>query len=254
MDCRAVNGKKILCIDDSADICELLELHLGEEGYAVETAMNAAESMATLKSFDPDLILLDVLLPDIDGLSLLKKIKDHKELPVILVSGRGEDIDKIIGIEAGADDYVTKPFNVRELLARINMVLKRYAPNAASVQDTLNDGRVRVNEDVIEFDNWVMDRKQYQVYGRNGTSANFTTNEFLLLERLASVPYQVLSREQLFDLWRDQGMNLYERAIDVQITRIRQKLDDNPKDPKYIKTIRGVGYMFTGQYKADDAE
>lgn len=245
-----VSGKKILCIDDSADICELLELHLSEEGYNVKTAINATDAMGIVKSFEPDLILLDVLLPDTDGLSLLKKIRAHKEIPVIMVSGRGEDIDKIIGIEAGADDYVTKPFNIRELLARITMVLKRFNNNPSSLQETLNDGRVKISEDAIAFDKWIIDRKQYQVFDNKGKSANFTTNEFLLLERLASTPYQVLSREQLFDLWREQGLNLYDRAIDVQITRIRQKLDDDPKDPKYIKTIRGVGYMFTGQYNA----
>lgn len=252
MSCGVVTNKKILCIDDSADICELLDLHLSEEGFSVKTAMNATDAMDVVKTFDPDLILLDVLLPDTDGLSLLKKIRAHKEIPVIMVSGRGEDIDKIIGIEAGADDYVTKPFNVRELLARINMVLKRFSQSSASLQETLNDGRVKISEDAISFDKWVMDRKQYQVFDLDGKSANFTTNEFLLLERLASTPYQVLSREQLFDLWREQGLNLYDRAIDVQITRIRQKLGDDPKEPKYIKTIRGVGYMFTGQYKTDE--
>ncbi|PJB69057.1 MAG: DNA-binding response regulator [Alphaproteobacteria bacterium CG_4_9_14_3_um_filter_47_13] len=205
--------------------------------------------MSVLESNNPDVILLDLRLPDIDGLTLMGKIRLKVDIPIIVVSGKDDSTDRVVGLEMGADDYVGKPFQLRELSARIKSVLRR----TSSVQDhsvaAAKEGHEDSAPEIIEFENWVMDTGRFEVRGVDKKTVDLTTGEFQLLYALVKSSNRVLSREQLFDLTRDSNYDSFDRAVDIQIGRLRKKLDDDPKTPKLIKTVRGIGYMFIGHIK-----
>lgn len=221
--------------------------YLEQNGYQFISALNGAELISKLELAHPDIILLDLGLPDHDGLALLTTIRSKCKAPVIVVSGKNETADRIVGLEMGADDYLTKPFEMRELSARIKAVLRRSAGG-----DKPPTGEVESKAKRLAFSGWVLDRLQYQLFDKDGKPADLTSGEFKLLEALVVAPNRVLSREQLFELTRQGEFDVYDRVIDIQIARIRKKLSDDPQNPALIKTVRGVGYMFCGEAKPVD--
>jgi len=241
----------VLTVDDDADLQVVMRHYLEAEGYQILSAQSGAEMLSKLETASPDIILLDLILPDNDGLTLLTQIRSKSSAAVIVVSGKDETADRIVGLEMGADDYLTKPFEMRELSARIKAVLRRTAaPETPANDKTAASGLAKAPR--ILFGGWVLDRRQYQLFDSDGKAADLTSGEFRLLEALVSAPNRVLSREQLFELTRSGDFDTYDRAIDIQIARIRKKLQDDPKNPELLKTVRGVGYMFTGDAKASE--
>jgi DNA-binding response OmpR family regulator len=234
----------ILTVDDDANLQIVVRHYLESDGYKVITAVNGDELMDKLESSQADVILLDLVLPDTDGLHLMGKVRRVTTAPIIVVSGKGETTDRIIGLEMGADDYLGKPFEMRELSARIKAVLRRAQTDSDSAVPSADQARSKAEK--IVFEGWTLDRTQYQLFDPQNGSASLTTGQFRLLEALMLSPNRALSREYLFELTREGDFDAYDRAIDIQIARIRKKLQDDPKSPAIIKTIRSVGYMFCG--------
>lgn len=240
----------VLAVDDDANLQTVMRHYLEQAGYQFLSALNGQELLDKLDTAHPDIILLDLLLPDNDGLSLLTMIRSKTHAPVIVVSGKDETADRIVGLEMGADDYLTKPFEMRELSARIKAVLRRASGAlSAAANDKAESGIAKAQK--LKFGGWTLDRAQYQLFDADGKSAELTSGEFKLLEALVITPNRVLSREQLFELTRQGNYDVYDRAIDIQIARVRKKLGDDPKEPALLKTVRGVGYMFCGDVSAE---
>ncbi|HTK84743.1 MAG TPA: response regulator transcription factor [Patescibacteria group bacterium] len=231
----------VLSVDDDENLQVVLREYLEQDGYRFVGAASGTELLDKVESAQPDVILLDLVLPDQDGLGLISSIRGKSKAGIIVVSGKSETTDRVVGLEMGADDYITKPFELRELSARIKAVMRR---NAAPAEKADDHGKATK----ITFGNWVLDRSQYQLFDTGtGKSGELTSGEFRLLEALAMAPNRVLSREHLFELTRNGDYDVYDRAIDIQIARIRKKLNDDPRSPQLIKTVRGVGYMFCGE-------
>jgi len=248
---RAKPRATVLSVDDDSNLQTVVGHYLEQEGYQCVPALTGAEAMEKLGEVSPDIILLDLILPDNDGLTLLAMIRAKSRAAVIVVSGKDETADRIVGLELGADDYITKPFEMRELSARIKAVLRRTAVEAAATpQPAPAEDKGLAAMPRIGFGDWVLDRGQYQLFDADNNPADLTSGEFRLLEALVTAPQRVLSREHLFELTRQGDFEAYDRAIDIQIARIRKKLNDDPRAPALIKTVRGVGYMFCGEPKA----
>ena len=230
--------KTVLIVDDDELLLDMLDEYLQQDGYTTFTAVNGADYLAILENNQIDVIVQDLLLGDDDGMELLKQVcKDH-QIPVIMMSGRGEATDRILGIEAGADDYLAKPFLPKELSVRINAILRRQ--NAATATPAAT------KSSTLTFDVWTLDLNTYDVQHKNGDIAPFTTGEFMVLRKLVESPNQVFSRDQLLNIMREFDADVFERAVDIQISRIRKKLGDSASNPRYIRTIRNVGYIFIG--------
>jgi len=243
-----IESKKILCIDDDAFVLNILKTYLTAEGFDVSHGASGLDLKRRLKIDPPDLIILDLVLPDQDGISLIRELKSNKAtsyIPVIMVSSKGEDIDRVIGLEAGADDYIGKPFLPREIKARINAVLARSA-----LQKQARD-MPAVTDERLCFGEWTLDPDQYQAFDTRNNSAQLTTSEFVMLYDLAQNAQRVLTREHLFEVTRHINADNFDRAVDVQITRIRKKLRDNARSPRYIQTVRGVGYLFCARIEKE---
>ncbi len=230
----------ILIVDDHRDIREPLRKYLEKNGCRVSEAGDAAEARRTLQTAAVDLVVLDIMMPGEDGLSLTRDLRGNhsewKRIPIILLTAVAEDADRIVGLEMGADDYITKPFNPRELLARIRAVLRRVDDMPRS-RDTTENERFR-------FAGWIFDAARRELIGEDGVSVPLSTGEFLLLHALIRRPGVVLSREQLLDLTRGREAVVFDRSIDNQISRLRKKIEAEPGDPKIIKTHWGGGYSF----------
>lgn len=213
----------VLNIDDDADLQVVVGQYLEGDGYKVVPATSSASALEQAALCAPDVILLDLVLPDGEGLSLIPQIRAKSNAAIIVVSGKSETTEKIICLEMGADDYMTKPFEMRELSARIKAVLRRMVPANEARPDTTLSAKTDGHAERLEFNNgWILDRSQYQLFDPAGTSADLTTGEFKLLEALMLAPHRALSREHLFDLTRDGRFDAYDRAIDIQIARIRK--------------------------------
>jgi DNA-binding response OmpR family regulator len=230
----------VLLIDDDEGLRVVLTHYFESEGYTVITAKDGSEVAAKLQSETLDVILLDLILPDTEGTSLIPIIRQSTSAPIIVVSGKNDTTEKVICLELGADDYLTKPFEMRELKARVKATMRRAIEH---VPPESGHSTVPAESDVISFGPFRMDRNQYQVFDKSGKSVDFTVGEFRLLEALVTAPKRTLSREQLFELTRDGEFDAYDRAIDIQIGRIRKKLGED--GPNLIKTMRGVGYMYS---------
>ncbi|EOD01275.1 response regulator [Caldisalinibacter kiritimatiensis] len=223
---------KILVVDDEEHIVELINFNLEKHGYKVVTAFNGKDAFKKVKEESPDLIVLDLMLPEIDGIDvckMLKKDSDTEKIPIIMLTARSEETDKVLGLELGADDYVTKPFSVKELIARIKAVLRR------------SSDANKKEQPVIKIGDIVIDTEKHEVTKKDQV-LELTLKEFEVLKLLASNRGKVLSRDFLLDeVW---GYDYYgeTRTVDVHIRHLRRKIEDNDKDPKYIETIRGVGY------------
>jgi len=224
--------EKILVVDDEEHIIELVELYLSKEGYQVVKATDGDEAVEKFADEKPDLLVLDIMLPGRDGLEVLRQVRKTSQVPVIMLTARESEVDKVVGLELGADDYLTKPFSPRELVARVKAVLRRSKPMAAEAAD------------VVERDGLAIDtqRRQVQVEGRG--EVELTAKEFDLLLVLASNPGIVLTRERLMEkVWGYEYIG-DTRTVDVYIRHLREKLADNAESSRFIQTVRGVGYRF----------
>jgi two-component system OmpR family response regulator len=231
-----IRKPRILVIEDDREISRLLIDLLAENGFAAKAAENAREMDAALQRDDPDLVLLDVMLPGEDGFSICRRLRSASRKPIIMLTARGEDSDRIIGLELGADDYVCKPFNPRELVARIRALLRR------AYDGTFTPGS---GGTTLRFAGWRVDSLRRQVHNSEGIRVAFTSGEFDLLLAFCRNPGRVLSREELLEVTHLGAAGPIERSIDVHISRIRQKLEPDPKDPVFITTVRLGGYVFT---------
>jgi two-component system OmpR family response regulator len=227
----------ILVVDDQQAICDLVQEYLTDEGYRVSTAHDGPGMRRVLNQSPADLVILDLMLPGEDGLTLARWLRSESGIGIIILTGRAETVDRIIGLEMGADDYLPKPFHLRELLARVKSVLRR-------AQSRTGDGppptRARAR-----FAGWHLDLSSRELLSPTGEEVRLTTGEFDLLTAFVNHANQVLSRDRLLDLARNREAGPFDRTIDVQVGRLRRKLEDDPQNPNLIKTVRGSGYIFT---------
>lgn len=229
----------ILVVDDDRDIRELLSRFLRKNGYRVDVAGNGRDMRRVLEASRIDLIILDRIMPGEDGLTLCREFRQQSRVPVMLLTLLGAETDRVIGLEMGADDYVVKPFSPHELLARLKAVLRR--TNDLPVQNNLQQAPV------LRFAGWSLDRSRRRLASPGGVVVTLTDGEFDLLVALAEHPQMVLTREQLLDLARGRTPIPFDRSIDMQVTRLRRRIEGNPDDPQLIKTVRNKGYLFTPQ-------
>jgi two-component system, OmpR family, response regulator len=225
-------ARHILLVDDDPDLADLLGDYLRQQGYEVDTAKDGKAMRARCEARMPDLIILDLMLPGEDGLSLCRGLRTRSQVPIIMLTARGDDIDRIIGLEMGADDYLPKPFNPRELLARVKSILRR------AQNETL-----AATARKLHFAGRTVDMGARHLVGLDGSVVPLTGAEFTLLCLLAEHPNQVLSRDQLLDGLAGRESSPFDRTIDVLISRIRRRLGDDARDPALIKTVRNGGYM-----------
>lgn len=226
----------LLVVDDDARICRLLSRYLSDEGYRVHTATCGREMRQILAATNVDLIILDLVLANEDGLALARELRAHSEVPIIMLTGKADMIDRVVGLEIGADDYVTKPFEERELLARIRSVLRRSSPA------TLSQAVGRSN--VASFGGWELHLNSHQLSGPDGNDIVLTTHEFQLLCALVRRPQRIFTREEIATIVAGKSWTPIDRSIDVLVAKLRKKLGDDPNRPELIQTVRGVGYRF----------
>ena len=231
----------VLIVDDDPTMCETLVDLLEMNGLAASAVSDGSAMNAALDSGDCDLLLLDLRLKREDGLTLARAVRETSDVPIIIMTGSGDDTDRILGLELVADDYVTKPFNPRELVARVRAVLRRSHPAPKAAERV---GAAPVGP-VITFGGFVLDLGARVLTGADGQPCKLTPNEFSLLEALARNPNRVLSRDQLLEGMRRRDSEVFDRAIDVLIVRLRRKIEPNPASPRYIRTERGLGYLFS---------
>lgn len=229
-----MDSKKVLIIEDEKSISDIIKFNLNKEGFEADTAYDGQTGLEKALSGKPDLILLDVMLPVLDGFQVCKKIRETSTVPIIMLTAKEEEVDKVLGLELGADDYITKPFGMRELIARIKANIRR-----TDLMSNLQD----VPSNVQDFGSLTVDLNRYEVR-KNGKPLELTLREFELLKYLAERENKVFSREQLLEeVW---GYEYFGdiRTVDVTVRRLREKLEDDSSDPKYIMTKRGIGYYF----------
>jgi two-component system phosphate regulon response regulator OmpR len=224
---------RLLVVDDDAELRELAQAYLKQQGFDVVSVPDAQRMDAALANNTFDLIILDLMLPGEDGLSIAKRLKGGLNVPIIIVSAQGEDVDRIVGLEIGADDYIAKPFNPRELLARIRAVLRRGQNRTTAAEP----------ETVAHFGAFALDLNAHRLT-QDGKLVALTSGEFDLLVILVAHPNKVLDRDRLLDMLTGAERSPFDRSIDVRVTRLRSKIEANPSEPVYIKTIWGKGYMF----------
>jgi len=232
------NGpQKILVVDDDPRLRDLLRRYLGDNGFSVVTA-DSGQSMNRLWARERfDLLILDLMMPGEDGLSVMRRLRGAKDTtPIVMLTAKGEDVDRIVGLEMGADDYLPKPFNPRELLARINAVLRRQPPDESP-------GAPTADSTPVEFGDFVLDLAT-RTLKKNGEDVALTTGEFAVLKAFARHPRVPLSREKLMEMARGREYEAFDRSLDVQISRLRKLVEPDPSKPRYIQTVWGLGYVF----------
>lgn len=233
----------IAVVDDELDITDLLSHYLAAQGYRV-TPLNDGHSLQRLMVSDPPaLVLLDLGLPGEDGFVIARQLREHWHCGLIIVTGRGDAVDKVVGLEVGADDYVTKPFDLRELLARVKAVLRRVAPTDAPAQGS-------TTPDNLRFAGWALDIAARRLVAPQGHEVLLTTGEFELLHAFAKHPGRVLSRDFLLGQTHGRDAGPFDRTVDVQVGRLRRKLGDDANDPKLIKSVRSAGYILVSEPSA----
>lgn len=228
--------QRLLVVDDELKLRELVKAYLSREGYKVDAVEDGAAMDKYLAKNEVDLVILDLMLPGEDGLSIGRRLQAEKDLPFIILSARGEELDKIVGLEMGADDYLSKPFNPRELLARVRSVLRRYTSTRHANTDDSNHEMC--------FGPFRLDKDTHQLT-RDGEDIPITTSEFTLLRTFLENPNQVLSRDALLQKTKGYEHSPFDRSIDVCVGRLRKKIEINPSEPVYLRTIWGAGYLFT---------
>ena len=225
----------ILIIDDDEKLNRLLSDYLNDFGYRTLTAVHPEAGLNRLKEASPDLVILDVMMPDMNGFEVCKAIRQSSDVPIIMLTARGDLSDRVVGLEIGADDYLAKPFEPRELAARIQSILRRTTKTVS--QDTMEFGRLKID----------FAKRTAKV---DGADTDLTTNEFAALALLAGSPGKVFDRDEILQELRGMDCEAFNRSVDITMSRLRQKLDDDPKDPEFIKTVWGAGYVFIGQSDA----
>ncbi len=225
-------GRKILVVDDEARLVDVLKAYLERDGYKVVAAYNGRDALLLARRERPDLVLLDLMLPEVDGLEVCRTLRKESNVPIIMLTARTDETDKLIGLELGADDYITKPFSPREVVARVRAVLRR----SQATRETEEDGVIAVGDLVI-------DRGRHEVR-RKDQVIDLTPTEFALLWALAANRGRVLSRLQLMDKALGESYEGYERTIDAHIKNLRRKVEPDPSRPRYVQTVFGVGYRF----------
>jgi DNA-binding response OmpR family regulator len=235
----SASPRHILAVDDDPTLRQLLTDYLGENELRVTAVGTGADMAKTLEEQAVDLVVLDLRLQGEDGMQLARELRASSDIPVIIVTGKQDEADRVMGLEFGADDYVTKPFSPRELLARIRAVLRR----SQAARDLLpaRDDRRRA----YRFAGWELNLRTRRLFAADGQRVELTNGEFNLLQAFCAAPQRVLSRDQLLDLSRLNGAEVYDRSIDVQILRLRRKIEPDPARPQYIRTERGAGYVFS---------
>ena len=232
-----MNDKKILIVDDEKPIVDILKFNLEKEGFVTSVAYDGEEAINLALSIKPDLILLDLMLPKVDGFNVCKELRKSLVCPIIMLTAKEEVVDKIIGLELGADDYMTKPFSIREVIARIKANLRRHTLPETEEEKKKNNNKIQIKDMIIDSEKYIaiIDNKKIDL----------TIKEFELLKMLSSQPDQVFTREQILKgLW---GYDFYgdARTVDVTIRRLREKIEKNPADPQYVQTKRGMGYYIS---------
>ena len=235
-------GKQILIVDDDQEIRELLQEYLVRAGFDVLVAANGTDMYQHLQNEYPDLIILDIMMPGDDGFQLCQQVRRNSQIPIIMLTAASDEADRVIGLELGADDYIAKPFSPRELLARIKALLRR-----AEFRQPEKEGGRR-----IRFAEWTLDTLSQHLTHEDGNKLDLTGSDFILLSLFLQNPGQALDRDSISDATRGRETLPMERGIDVQISRLRQKLGDNGKNPRIIKTIRGSGYMPIAEVSYED--
>jgi len=235
---RRMNDRPhILVVDDHRELRELLARFMAEHGLRVTTAPDGKGMRKVLEQSQVDLVILDLMLPGEDGLELCRELRATSNTPVLMLTAMGEETDRIVGLEMGADDYVAKPFSARELLARVRAVLRR--------AQSLPERGSPPKENAVTFENWRFDLARRELEAGDGTVLPLSTGEYNLLVTFVQHPGRVLNRDQLLDLTQGRTAAPLDRSIDTQVSRLRRKIEQDPKDPKIIKTVWGGGYVFT---------
>jgi two-component system OmpR family response regulator len=248
------SGRRILVVEDDQDVRSLVVRCLTGAGFAVVETGTGAEALAAALRDPPDLVVIDLGLPDADGLAITRTLKERTDCGLVILSGRGDAIERIIGLEIGADDYVSKPFEPRELVARVRSVLRRIRPPAPVVVGDVAPltpapgqapAAAPAGSPALEFEGWTLIPDARRLLRPDGRDEELTTGEFNLLHALAERPGRVLSRDQLLDLTHGDHAPAFDRSVDVQIGRLRRKIERDPAEPTIVKTVRNAGYMFT---------
>lgn len=230
---------RVLLVDDEKALREPLSDYLGRQGFAVTQAASATETRKLLSGGEFDIVLLDIMMPGEDGLSLCRHLSETRQMPVIFLTAKGEATDRIVGLEIGADDYVVKPFDPRELVARIRSVMRRIARQPAEPDDGV----------VLEFDGWQLDPLKRRLIDREGAVIAISSAEFRLLMAFLEHPRQVLDRDRLLDMVQGREAHLFDRAVDNQISRLRRKIETDSRNPQLIQTVWGGGYMLAAEVR-----
>jgi two-component system OmpR family response regulator len=231
----------VLVVDDDQRIRTMLRRYLVEEGFRISEAADGGAMRAALDAERVDLVLLDLMMPGEDGLSLARQVRQRSDIPIIMLTGKGDLIDRVAGLEAGADDYIAKPFHLREVLARIRTVLRRGRTSAAPAAPAEASAD---EKEILAFQGWRLDLVRRELRRSDGDLVPLTTGEFELLRVFAGHPNRVLARDQLMNLVKGQEWAAYDRAVDAQVVRLRRKIEVDPANPALIKTVRGAGYVF----------
>lgn len=239
---------RILVVDDDAEVRLLLRRCLERETYTVSEAQNGEELFAALGHGQTDLITLDLALGGEDGLDLARRIRAAHNIPIIMISGKGDTIDRVVGLELGADDYISKPFHLREVLARVRAVLRRYEGPLPQIP---NHGAPATKRGRLVFGGWALDLARRELTDDHDTAHELTTAEFNLLEIFAERPGRVLSRDNIMDQLKGADWSPVDRTIDNLVARLRKKIETDPNAPRLIKTVRGIGYVFTPDVSRD---
>jgi len=234
---------EILVIDDDPEIRQLLRTCFEREGYLVSEAGDATNARAALARGGVSLVTLDLTLGRDDGLSLAREIRANGDIPIVMVSGKGDAVDRIVGLELGADDYISKPFNLREVLARVRAVLRRRDTGGAA------SAPLQAKHEAYQFGSWTLDVTSRELKDTSGEVRELTTGEFNLLEIFVRRPHRVLSRDEIMDLLKGHDYSPLDRSIDALISRLRKKIDDDGSKPALIKSVRGIGYMLASDVR-----
>lgn len=230
----------ILIVDDDPEIRDLLKDYLEKQHFRVSTARDGNEMWRALKRGQIDLVVLDIMLPGEDGITLCRKLRDESDVMIVMLSAVGEESDRIIGLEVGADDYLAKPFSPRELLARIKALTRRTTGTLADQRKA----RRLADLPMIDFNNWQLDQNKRRLLDPEGVAVPLSTAEYELLVAFLEHPNRVLTRDQLLDLTKGREAQPFDRSIDVQVARLRKKIETDPKNPHILQTVRGGGYIF----------
>jgi two-component system, OmpR family, response regulator len=241
MSARAEQAARILVVDDDPRIRQMLARYFEQEGYRVSLAADGTAMRAQLSAQRIAVVLLDVVMPGEDGLTLAREVRAKSDVGIIMLTGRDDVLDRIVGLEVGADDYIAKPFHLREVLARVKSLQRRRKPTDQVIRSE------EPAEKVIRYDGWTLDIARRQLLSPRGEDVALTTGEFDLLAALARHPGRVCGREALMEFTRGRSWEVFDRTIDAQIARLRKKIESDPKNPTIVKSVRGVGYVFTGR-------